>query len=60
MRFSNQYGSFQNHQRRIRRKMRHQKHQKRIFNDDILKRLPRQNTNDPFANQLFNGLSSFL
>ncbi|PKK77870.1 hypothetical protein RhiirC2_731095 [Rhizophagus irregularis] len=60
MRFSNQHGSFQNHPRRIRRKMRHQKRQKRIFNDDTLKRLPQQNTNDPFANQLFNGLSSFF
>lgn len=56
MRFSNQHGRFQVYQRRIRRKMRHQK---RVFNDDILN-LPRQNTNDPFANQLFNGLPSFF
>jgi hypothetical protein len=60
MRFSNQYERPQNYQIKIRRKI---KHQKRVFNDDILKRtasLPRQNTNDPFANQLFNGLPSFF
>jgi hypothetical protein len=57
MRFSNQYERPQNYQIKIRRKI---KHQKRVFNDDILKRTARQNTNDPFANQLFNGLPSFF